>query len=139
MHLLPEGTSTQTNEVAGNAVVCLMTSLTLMLHIVSRAFGNRSAADVVASHRGHTRHPRPTAFGRPAEYPCCCRGSVCRTHQSAPILTTVRDDPYSGPDPELAASTSSAYLCYPVPVLRKEEGRAGKTDDALFLAIWATN
>lgn len=41
------GTSTRANEFAGSVALCLMTSLTLMLHIVSRASGNRSAADVL--------------------------------------------------------------------------------------------
>lgn len=45
----------------------------------------------------------------------------------------------SGADPELTASASSAYLCYPVLVLteRKVEREDRQRDDELRLAIWA--
>lgn len=45
----------------------------------------------------------------------------------------------SGADPELAATASSAYLCYPVLVLRerKVEREDRQRDDELRLAIWA--
>lgn len=40
----------------------------------------------------------------------------------------VRDD-LPGADPELAASASSAYLCYPVLVLRERKGREREEED----------
>lgn len=51
----------------------------------------------------------------------------------------VRGD-LSGADPELAASPSSAYLCYPVLGLRGErkvERKDRLRDDELRLTIWA--
>lgn len=102
---LYKGTSTQANEFAGSVAVCLMTPLTPTLHIVSRASGSRSARQC----------PRTATRGswnaRPFWQQQTNRGVAGRTRQFVPAI--VRDD-LSGERP----GNSSAYLCYPAPVLR---------------------
>lgn len=92
-------TSTRANEFAGSVVLCLMTSLTPMLHIVSQASGNRSAADVPTLPPGAHRLARRTdGFwqGR-AQQPAATVAQFAGHINLFPAI--VRDD-LSGADPE---------------------------------------
>lgn len=85
--------STQANKFPGSIAVCLMTSLTPNLHIVSQASG---------SHSGRTPGASPVLFFFSSHFPrflagsgritCCYHGSICRTHQFVPLLS-LGDDP----------------------------------------------
>lgn len=76
------------NEFAGSVVLCLMTSLTLMLHIVSQASGNRSAADVPTLPPGARSLARQTdGFGRgPPSNPLLLWHSLQDTSICSPLL-----------------------------------------------------
>lgn len=104
-----------------------------MLHIVSQASGNCSAADVLTLPPGARRLARRTdGFWQAAEQPAATVAQFAGHINLSPAI--VRDD-LSGADPE--PRPSSAYLCYPVPVLRKVARGDRQRDDELCLAIWA--
>ena len=126
-------TSTRANEFAGSVVLCLMTSLTPMLHIVSQASGNRSAADVPTlppgAHRlarrtdafWQGRRSNPLLLWHSLQDTSICSPLLWETISLAPIQKLARLGPLI-----------CISLLPPVPVpakgKKKKKGREGKID-----------
>lgn len=108
---------TPTNESAGSVAPRPTTSLT---RCVTGSWRSLSSSCPHSAHRGAQRLAPLVLAGR----------GVTRSLQDTSICSpAIVRERLSGASPELAAS--SAYLCYPAPVLRE------KVDDELCLAIWA--